>query len=645
MCGITGYISKTKIANKFEVLKMANTISKRGPDSFGYWCDKKLGIAIAHRRLSIIDTSSAGHQPMISKNNRYIISFNGEIYNYKDLKKEISSSGFEMQWEGNSDTEVLLAQIQIYGVFNTLKKINGMFAISVWDKEERKLILARDRIGEKPLYYGINKGNFLFASELKAIKEFEDSELIIDKNSLCSFLRHAYIPSPHCIYQGFKKLSPGEYVEFNYEKFELSDPIEYWSLSHYANLKNKKNIESNSTDLYINELNKKLIKSVKSRMMSDVPIGAFLSGGIDSSLVVSIMQSLSIKPINTFTIGFNNESYNEAESAKEISNFLGTNHTELYVTPNQTLNVIDKLPDIWDEPFADSSQIPTFFLSELTSRKVKVALSGDGGDELFCGYNRYSQGYLLYKFLRKFPYKLRKIISKSIKSINPIYINQLMSTIPKKYQYKAAGDRLHKLADVINYSNDFEFYKFLISSFKSPKDYLISGEEPKNLFSEPNNWPETSDFRELMMYLDMKTYLPEDILTKVDRATMTNSLEARVPFLDHELVEWVWSLPFNLKLRDGKSKWILKEVLSKYIPRNLTERPKSGFGIPIEYWLNGPLREWSESLLSKYSIEKQSLFNHKKVTKLWEDHKSGKVRAHYQLWSILMATAWAERNT
>ena len=633
MCGITGYISRYEIVNKNKVLKMAKAISKRGPDSFGSWYDQKIGVALAHRRLSIIDTSEAGHQPMKSKNGRYTISFNGEIYNFKELKKELNSSGYELTWEGHSDTEVLLAQIQIYGLQKTLKKINGMFALALWDSEKRILSLARDRIGEKPLYYGMNKGSFIFGSELKALKAFDEASL-----------RHAYIPDPQSIYLGIKKLIPGHYVEFNFEKFQISEPISYWNLFDYASHNNKiKNIDK-SSDFFLNELKKRLTKSVELRMISDVPIGAFLSGGLDSSIIVSIMQSISNKPINTFTIGFNDQGYNEAKSAKEISNFLGTNHTELYITPEKTLDTVSKLPRTWDEPFADSSQIPTLLLSELTSRTVKVALSGDGGDELFCGYNRYSQGYSIYKFLRKFPDIITKSLSKSLKTINPQNIDKLISLMPRKYQYPAIGDRLNKLADVILYSKDLEFYKSLISIFQSPSQLLISGVEELNLLSEPQKWPNTSDFRELMMYLDMHTYLPGDILTKVDRASMAYSLEARVPFLDHELIEWVWSIPFEMKLRKGKSKWLIRELLSHYLPNKLTERPKMGFGIPIEYWLAGPLKDWAENLLSEENIKKQGLFNSKIVLNFWEEHKSGKRRWHHQLWTILMACSWAEEN-
>lgn len=644
MCGITGYISRYEIVNKNKVLKMAKAISKRGPDSFGSWYDQKIGVALAHRRLSIIDTSEAGHQPMKSKNGRYTISFNGEIYNFKELKKELNSSGYELTWEGHSDTEVLLAQIQIYGLQKTLKKINGMFALALWDSEKRILSLARDRIGEKPLYYGMNKGSFIFGSELKALKAFDEASLEIDRNSLANYLRHAYIPDPQSIYLGIKKLIPGHYVEFNFEKFQISEPISYWNLFDYASHNNKiKNIDK-SSDFFLNELKKRLTKSVELRMISDVPIGAFLSGGLDSSIIVSIMQSISNKPINTFTIGFNDQGYNEAKSAKEISNFLGTNHTELYITPEKTLDTVSKLPRTWDEPFADSSQIPTLLLSELTSRTVKVALSGDGGDELFCGYNRYSQGYSIYKFLRKFPDIITKSLSKSLKTINPQNIDKLISLMPRKYQYPAIGDRLNKLADVILYSKDLEFYKSLISIFQSPSQLLISGVEELNLLSEPQKWPNTSDFRELMMYLDMHTYLPGDILTKVDRASMAYSLEARVPFLDHELIEWVWSIPFEMKLRKGKSKWLIRELLSHYLPNKLTERPKMGFGIPIEYWLAGPLKDWAENLLSEENIKKQGLFNSKIVLNFWEEHKSGKRRWHHQLWTILMACSWAEEN-
>lgn len=646
MCGLTGILNAGQGHVSLEpILKqMADAIRHRGPDDHGIWVDARTGIGLAHRRLSILDLSPQGHQPMVSASDRYVIVFNGEVYNFEALRQQLNFS----QWRGHSDTEVMLAAIEQWGLENAVKQFTGMFAFALWDKKERLLHLVRDRLGIKPLYYGWQGNSFLFGSELKALKAHPEFEGQIDRNSLALLMRHNYIPSPYSIYQGIYKLLPGHILTLNTETpNRFPNPIPYWSAEGIAEQKIIDPFKGSEEEA-ISQLDFILRDAVKMRMISDVPLGAFLSGGIDSSTVVALMQAQSERPVKTFSIGFFEDEYNEAQHAKIIAEHLGTDHTELYVTPQQAMEVIPRLPTLYDEPFSDSSQIPTFLVSELARQKVTVSLSGDGGDELFAGYSRYNTCQDLWKMIGWMPNKMRKIFAEVITSIPLEFFNRgfgWLSPLFSKYGHSGPiGDKFHKLSEVLALESTKALYVRLMSHWKDPASLVIGASEYPTPFSTGNPWEKHSDFFQKMMFLDTITYLPDDILTKVDRASMGASLEARVPLLDHRVVEFAWRIPMEMKIKNGQTKWLLRQLLYKYVPKELIERPKMGFGVPIDSWLRGPLREWAEELLSEKRLREEGFFNPTPIREKWMEHLSGKRNWQYYLWDVLMFQAWLEEN-
>ena len=654
MCGLTGFITKSKRFLKIEIDQILSNMNAtnihRGPDSQGLWSDPNSGVWLGHQRLAVIDLTSVGHQPMKSASNRYVIIFNGEIYNHLYLRRAIETARKAPKWRGHSDTETLLAAFDAWGIKSTLKKVNGMFAFAVWDKQKAILNLARDRLGEKPLYYGWqgtdDNAVFLFSSELQALRKHPIFEPKIDRSSLSLQLRYNYIPSPYSIYEGIKKLPPGSLLEVSLKQ-RKPKVWKYWSGAEAAQ-SGSRNIFIGSNVKAIDLLEKLLKDAVNKQMTSDVPLGAFLSGGVDSSTIVALMQSQSKNPVKTFTIGFDDKDYNEAVYSKSVAKHLGTDHSELYVTPEQARNVIPNLADIYDEPFSDASQIPTFLLAQLARQHVKVALSGDGGDELFCGYNRYKITENLWKRIEILPIHMRKFLGLALTSVSPNKWNKLVSILSSvmslSTRFTNLGEKLHKGAGVITSNSVDDLYLGLVSHWQNPEAVVINGDEPPTLLTQ--NIPTFSGLNDIqrMMALDMLTYLPDDILTKVDRAAMSVSLETRIPFLDHRVVEFAWTLPQSMKLREGQTKWILRQVLYRHIPRSLIERPKMGFEVPIANWLRGPLREWAESLLNESRLNQEGFFYSKPIRQKWAQHLSGQRNWQYHLWSILMFQAWLEKN-
>jgi asparagine synthase (glutamine-hydrolysing) len=646
MCGFCGFILPGWSSEKLNLTvgKMNDSIIHRGPDDAGTWVDADAGIALGHRRLAIVDLSPAGHQPMLSHGGRFVIVFNGEIYNFHELRKELEQQGNDISWRGHSDTEVLLAAIEQWGVETALQRCVGMFSLALWDRSKKCLFLARDRMGEKPLYYGYHNGVFLFASELKALKAHPSWQGEIDRDALTSFLRHNYIPTPQSIYQGIFKLTPGTLlrVPMGEEKqTTFFQPHAYWSLQTVAEAGQAKLFQGNDAEA-VEALDTLLRQSVAGQMMADVPLGAFLSGGYDSSMVVALMQTQSAQPVKTFSIGFHEAGYNEAEHAKAVAKHLGTEHTELYVTAQQVMDVIPSLPALYDEPFADSSQMPTYLVSQLAKQHVTVSLSGDGGDELFGGYDRYFLASGLWKKISMLPAPLRRMAASFITKVpvgNWDKLFGILGPVHPSLQAGRAGDRLHKLASILSKSGQSVLYQRLISHWDDPAAIVKGGRDLRSAVDLPDQF---MDFVHQMMFMDATNYLPDDILVKVDRAAMGVSLESRIPLLDHRIVEFAWTLPMSLKIRDGQGKWLLRQVLYNYVPKQLLDRPKMGFGVPIDSWLRGPLRDWAETLLEEQRLHQEGFFNAQPIRDKWQEHLSGKRNWQYYLWDILMFQAWLE---
>jgi len=649
VCGLSGFLSPDAVHGADDLYAMASgmadVLSHRGPDDSGVWVDEQVGCALSHRRLSILDLSKEGHQPMLSASGRYVIVHNGEVYNFRILRHELEQRG--ENFRGHSDTEVILAAIETWGLLSAVKRFVGMFAFALWDRSERQLYLVRDRLGIKPLYYGWAKETFIFGSELKALKAFPTFQQPIDRGALALYMRHNYVPTPHSIYSGIYKLLPGTILKINGDTRpgNYPEPETYWSARTMA----ERGVTapfSGSEDEAVQQLDELLRDAVKMRMVSDVPLGAFLSGGYDSSTVVALMQAQSERAVKTFSIGFYEKGYNEADHAKAVAAHLGTDHTELYVTPEETMAVIPDLPMLYDEPFSDSSQIPTFLVSQLARSQVTVSLSGDGGDELFSGYNRYIWGKSIWSVIKWLPFGLRSLLAGGMKSVSQDIWDSIFERFkpltPKRLQVRLPSDKVHKLAEILTVKDPDGLYRRLVSHWKTPTDLVLGAEEPLTVLTDPSRKALLSDFTQRMMFMDLISYLPDDILTKVDRASMGVSLEARVPLLDHRVVEFAWKLPLKFNSYNGKSKMALRQVLYKYVPKELVERPKKGFGIPIGFWLAGPLRDWAETLLGEKRLREEGFFNPGPIRKIWVEHLSGKRNWQYYLWDVLMFQAWLE---
>jgi asparagine synthase (glutamine-hydrolysing) len=648
MCGIAGYL--TSIAATTDdmcrvVARMSDMLVHRGPDDSGVWADDAAGVALGHRRLSILDLSAQGHQPMTSQCGRYVIVFNGEIYNHIELRQGLS--GFN--WRGHSDTETILACFSQYGVRPTLHRLVGMFGLAVWDRQSRLLTLARDRMGEKPLYYGrLPCGDFVFASELKALAAHPRWAAEVDRDALALYFRHNVVPAPHSIYRGISKLAPGAWLEISVDG--IARVGTYWDLRGVIERGRSDPLEVSDAEA-VGLLEERLGAAVRSQMIADVPLGAFLSGGIDSSAVVAMMCQQSTNAVRTFSIGFEEQAFDEAAHAKEVARHLGTQHTEWYVTPADALDVIPRLSTTYDEPFADSSQIPTVLVSQLARRHVAVSLSGDGGDELFAGYNRYLIARRAWRYLGACPPSLRSVAARVALSLSPSSwdaIGRSIARVPGMpravREQRCIGDKLHKFATaILPVRNQAEMYRALVSHWAAPSELVIDGREPKTRLDAAWSVSDDAAAVEKMCELDQLTYLPDDILTKVDRAAMSVSLETRVPFLDHRLVEFSWQLPMHQKIRGGQGKWLLRQVLHRHVPQSLVNRPKMGFAVPLDSWLRGPLREWAEALLAADRIRREGFLNVVEVRLKWDEHISGRRNWQYQLWDVLMFQAWLER--
>lgn len=648
MCGLTGFLrtggSGNGVALAERVRAMADSIRHRGPDDGGEWCDAEAGYAVGFRRLSILDLSAAGHQPMISASGRYVIAFNGEVYNHAAIRAELDRSGLSPDYRGHSDTEVMLAAIEAWGLKRAVQQFVGMFAFALWDRHERVVQLVRDRLGVKPLYYGISRRTLLFGSELKSFRAHPDFDHQVRRDALALYMRHCYIPAPYSIYESYWKLRPGCILTVSNTDAPLPEPVPYWSAAEVA-CAGIANPREGDEDELITELDRHLHESIALRMVADVPVGVFLSGGIDSSIVAAVMQAQSNRPVRTFSIGFDEVAYNEAPHAKRVAEHLGTHHTELYLSAKQTQEVIPRLPTLYDEPFADSSQIPTYLVAELARQQVTVALTGDGGDELFCGYDRYKFASDLWAVLRRIPRSARASVARALRQVPLVFwstsLRHARPLLPKHMRVQHPADKMGKLLDLLPAEGMDGVYHSLVSSWLSPTDVVLNAVEAPTALTQASTWPAIENPKLRMMYFDLVSYLPDDILVKVDRASMGVSLEAREPLIDHRLLEFAWRLPLEMKSRNGVGKWALRRVLDRYVPSQLIDRPKMGFGIPVNAWLRGPLRDWAESLLDERGLRAEGYFQARTVRKRWQAHLDRQQEDYRnELWTVLMFQAW-----
>jgi asparagine synthase (glutamine-hydrolysing) len=644
MCGLAGQFTNQTAAEGeacHQVAAMGAALMHRGPDDHGMRCDPTGRVALAHRRLAILDLSPEGHQPMASRSGRYTLVYNGEVYNHEELRRELTG----IRWRGHSDTETILAAIEYWGLKSAVRRFVGMFAFALWDRDEAALWLVRDRLGIKPLYYGFIPSGLLFASELNALRAHPGFHAEIDRDALHLLLRYNTIPAPHTIYRNVFKLRAGTILCCREPNRAAMEETTFWSASEVAAAGQKRPFDGTPTEA-VDRLDALLREAVGLRMLSDVPLGAFLSGGVDSSTVVALMQAQSSRPVRTFSIGTPETAFDEAPHARAVAAHLGADHVELYVTPVEALEVVPRLATICDEPFADSSQIPTFLVSQLARRSVTVALSGDGGDELFAGYNRHVWADRVWRAMRPVPQVIRSVLARGLTAVPPDtwdrWFNLAGPVLPKAARQRMPGYKLHKLADGLAAETPLDLYRRLASQWADPSLLLCGGQEPATWANGAQN---LADFPSQMMLLDLQQYLPDDILMKVDRASMAVSLEVRVPILDHRVVEFAWQLPLALKLREGQSKWVLRQVLNRYVPRELIERPKTGFGIPLGGWLRGPLRDWAEALLDERRLRDEGYFHPQPIRAAWHEHLAGTHSWEYPLWTVLMFQAWLEQQS
>jgi asparagine synthase (glutamine-hydrolysing) len=627
-----------------QVRGMADMLRHRGPDDSDVWVDDQAGLAFGFRRLAIVDLSPAGRQPMQSESRRYAIVFNGEVYNFNQLRHELEQLGHSFR--GHSDTEVMLAAIEQWGHEEAVGRFVGMFSFALWDAKERRLSLVRDRLGIKPLYYGWAGSTFLAGSELKALRAHPDFRPEVDRDALTLFLLHGSVPTPHCIYRGIHQLPPGCILTIDPSCSDSPPPVPYWSALGVAE-KGVAHPFLGTAREAVQRLEELLREAVKVRMIADVPLGAFLSGGVDSSTVVALMQAQSTQRVKTFSIGFHEDDYNEAVYARAVAQHLGTEHTELYVTTAEAQAVIPSLSEVYDEPFSDSSQIPTFLVAQLARSCVTVSLSGDGGDELFGGYTRYFRANAFWRKVRFLPSCVGRGVARLLDSVGTAACSQrfdwLSNLSPRLGGRTSIGAKIHTLAGMVGAPSMEALYRRTLSHWKDRSPPAIGGWVPPTVLTDPDRWPKFHNFMLRMMYFDTVGYLPDDILTKLDRASMAVSLEARVPLLDHRVVEFAWQVPLRMKIQNREGKWLLRQVLYKYVPRDLIDRPKKGFGVPIHLWLRGPLRPWAEELLAERRLREEGFFDPAPIRACWAEHLAGRESWGQRLWDVLMFQAWLER--
>jgi asparagine synthase (glutamine-hydrolysing) len=646
MCGIVGFAgpSASQQDARQVLAQMTALLAHRGPDDEGLWLDPPAGIALGHRRLSILDVTSAGHQPMSCRCGRHVVSYNGEIYNYRGLRADLEAHG--ALFRSQSDTEVLVEAICAWGLEAALGRIEGMFAIAAWDVGQRTLSLARDRSGIKPLFYGWSDGAWLFASELKALAAHPSFRASVNRDALILYFRLGYVPPPLSIYEGFYKLPPGTYLTLRPDtrQADLPAPKAFWSLKSVVQEGMSRPLIADDADA-ATQLERLLLDSVQRQRIADVPVGAFLSGGVDSSAVVSLLQSISPDPVRTFSIGFNDPRYDEAPFATAVARHLGTQHTNFYVTPEETLGVVPRLPTLYDEPFAEPSQIPTYLLARAARQDVKVVITGDGGDELFGGYGWYDQLRRFWALNRRLPRSARRPIAALIRGAvrNPTLKSTASRIWPRLGE--AMTTKHHKLVAMFEADDARDLYVNLRSEWPAAEDLVLNGgASQSSALTDRSNAADFADVRVLAMYLDMLTFLPEHPLTKVDRATMAVGLEARVPLLDRDVVEFAWRLPMQQRAREGTTKFLLRQVLYRHVPRHLIERPKVGFAVPMGRWLRGPLRDWAAALLDPDRIRSEGYLNAGRVRQVWREHQSGERDWARQLWSVAVFQAWVEQQ-